>query len=133
MKNLPKTFFNRAINDRALRDRIYKKTYNASKSFQNSWANLNHGRNILGEICRSQGTPSIFVTLSSAEHKWDDLKNLLCPDNYQWDGEYTNKTDMVKKTGYLSTLLLKEKFEKVTNYINSYFQVEWDFQRIEVQ
>ena len=57
----------------------------------------------------------------------------MCPDNYQWDSEYRNKTDLVKKSGFLSILLLKEKFDKLVNFIKSFFQVEWDFQRIEVQ
>ena len=61
--------FQRALTDSNLRDKIYKKIYTASKNYQNSWANLSHARNVLAEICRSQGTPSIFVTLSSAEHK----------------------------------------------------------------
>ena len=116
-----------------MQETLYKKIYNVSKSYQNSWANLKTANNILSEICRSQSLPNIFVTLSSSEHKLPDLEKLLCPNNYQWDGFYKNRIDLVKKAGFISVSLLNERFEKIIKFIKREFDVDWHFKRIEIQ
>ena len=116
--------FTRAINDLILPDNLFKKIYNVTKNYQNSFANLKRVNNILSEIYRSQSIPYIFVALSETTHKWGTLEDILTPEDYDWKGTYKNKVFMVKKAGLISISLLQEKFDKMINFIKTKFNGE---------
>lgn len=73
--------------------KIYKILFKVSASN----AHLNEAQNVVQDIAREEGNFNIFLTLSSGEHRWPDLRHLLLGDSYVFANrrQYFSRLDLV--------------------------------------
>ena len=93
----------------------------------NSTQSMNEAFRSLQEISRSQGSPSIFVTYSSAEHKWPDAENAVLGENfsYQPSGYYKSRLDLGSKLSVFTTQTIIDRFTRVSKTLNEWYPVKW--------